>query len=819
MKIKYISIFVVAILILSLFPAVTSISIEKQNQTSDKKIITNEELILKFSEESKDASALVISGILSKNDLSKIRYDLIETQQFNLKTSDCKIYEREYGHHMITIEGLQLSGSPGQPMMPIKNLVFKLPRQAEVTDVVIMDAKYKEIDNKIRIAPMPEPLLIQEGELAYEEYITNVIEPRMKLYFSDSFYPGKILSFDVGKSNKETIVIVHIYPLQYIPRYSNLLLITEGEINVLYKNVEEEAVTSTSVSNAENIIITNPDFKEQANDLKNFHDNQGILTEVIETTWIKNNYQVCENPPFEGYKNPLIDDWLSIKNYDYRLAKKIVSFLRDTSAHPNLEYVTLLGNGVNVPPSYYYYESNHSSLGWVPTDFFYSSPDFDLVPNYFVGRLPVNDETEATHVVNKIINWNSTDLFNNITLAGGQTFGTIFFTGELNIVSIINKGYTGGANISKLFQTDDLFDANKVLKTLEGGSGLFYHFGHGSGKLFDTGNSTYIAPADVYNLPESNRIPIVFSVSCSNAYYDTNIMKPSFPTFTTSFGESTLLADAGGIAYIGGSRNTLAGWIIAMDEGYLEFAKERYFQEIGSLFMKAYSEDRSTLGNISAQVLLDYHINNDMSDTLGLYTLFEFVLLGDPALKIPERPSSTTSYEVPKLKIENPLKIITLSENATIPIMPRNETIIINSTTNSTNVKIKLMKSGKVAQRENKTTTDDKLKYELFLNKSAAYAVRVITEDEKEGWLYFQVARVVDDDFNSSTPGINETKWSKIQDAIDAIEINSDDEELIFVFNGTYKENVVIQKDVALVGENKLTTIIDGQKNMLTMSR
>jgi len=39
---------------------------------------------------------------------------------------------------------------------------------------------------------------------------------------------------------------------------------------------------------------------------------------------------------------------------------------------------------------------------WVPADFFYASPDYDLVPNYAIGRIPVNNLEEAEHVVQKI---------------------------------------------------------------------------------------------------------------------------------------------------------------------------------------------------------------------------------------------------------------------------------------------------------------------------------------------------------------------------------------------------------------------------------
>jgi parallel beta-helix repeat protein len=48
--------------------------------------------------------------------------------------------------------------------------------------------------------------------------------------------------------------------------------------------------------------------------------------------------------------------------------------------------------------------------------------------------------------------------------------------------------------------------------------------------------------------------------------------------------------------------------------------------------------------------------------------------------------------------------------------------------------------------------------------------------------------------------------YTRIQDAID----NSSDRDTIFVFNGTYNENIVIDKAIKLLGDNKNNTIIDG---------
>lgn len=48
--------------------------------------------------------------------------------------------------------------------------------------------------------------------------------------------------------------------------------------------------------------------------------------------------------------------------------------------------------------------------------------------------------------------------------------------------------------------------------------------------------------------------------------------------------------------------------------------------------------------------------------------------------------------------------------------------------------------------------------------------------------------------------------YIRIQDAID----NASDGDTVYVYSGTYKENVVINKRVNLIGEHKETTIIDG---------
>jgi len=67
----------------------------------------------------------------------------------------------------------------------------------------------------------------------------------------------------------------------------------------------------------------------------------------------------------------------------------------------------------------------------------------------------------------------------------------------------------------------------------------------------------------------------------------------------------------------------------------------------------------------------------------------------------------------------------------------------------------------------------------------------------------------VDDDYDSSTIGWGYDHFNKIQDAINAVTENG----TVYVFNGTYYENMVVNKTINLIGEDRNTIVIDGGGN------
>lgn len=73
----------------------------------------------------------------------------------------------------------------------------------------------------------------------------------------------------------------------------------------------------------------------------------------------------------------------------------------------------------------------------------------------------------------------------------------------------------------------------------------------------------------------------------------------------------------------------------------------------------------------------------------------------------------------------------------------------------------------------------------------------------------------VDDDFDENTSGWGVTHFNKITDGIESSLING----FVYVYNGTYNENIVIDKTINVIGEDKNSTIIIGgdDKNIVLM--
>ncbi len=808
---KYKALAISLLIIIGISNSIQGISVKsvKKDEILSISIETPEGITkIKFSSVVKNPKELGLTGILTNADEKSYENALMKTKKINFNPSQCNPYYMNSKQIYLGISDLQSYGSPGEPMVPMKTIIVDLPKNSEIIDVGMTDVFYREIDQKLNIIPNPEPVWWHISDEIESKEVFESIRLKKDIFNSEVFFPGSVVSYQEGNDNYRKKLFVRIFPIQNIPKTGRTVLITNGNLEIYYKEKEEiEYSYNSQISNAKNVIITPSSFYKQACELRDFHNLEGTSTFVVNTTWIKNNYRRVNHRNLTTFP-------LGLKRYDKVLAKKIISFLGDYSAHPNLEYVTLLGNARLIPPSNYFFFGTSN----VPSDIYYASPDIDFVPNYHIGRLPVNNVDEATHVVNKIKNWNSTTtLFNNVSVAGGKPFSSPFDIGEMITTDSINRGFFSGSNITKYFGTDESFDKLNLISPLSGNTGILYHIGHGSGDRIML-NGEPISVKDLMELPACNKTPIVASIACYNGAFDTHISK-SFK-FNHSIGEATLLSNAGGIAYLGGVRGNAGIPIFYIDNGQVKILKEPYMAGMLTNFFEAYNNNSKTnLGELTTSAMLKFIEENDFSNSQNKYTYCCFVLLGDPALKLPTRPDGI-EYKSPVSKAE---KIIVSTELETfaefyhgsgqVPICALHDNSTIKIQTNSPTAKVKAIDSNKFSnmtvKKTNVSSINNNITLNLSLNKSSFYSIRTITEDGKEGWFYVTLSKIVDDDFNLSEPGWQNSKWANIQEAIDC----SQDGEIIFVLNGTYKENLMIDKPIQLLGENKSKTIIDGNQN------
>ena len=670
----------------------------------------------------------------------------------NIETEEAEMYRTRQNFDLLQIKGLTTAGKAGEPTRYIKSTKVLLEKNARVTGVRLIGGNYVAIKQKIHLAPRPKPAVWMKD--AKNDF---TLRKDMAIYSKDAYFPGKTVSFISGRDQENRVVYIQFYPVQYNPVTMQAVIIKEARFEISYgMDNAPPAQTSRSRSDAKNIIITVPAFQTAADSLKNLHETmENITTEVVTTDWINTNYTAAANPTQPGYATNSTNPVKS--NYNYDLAKKIVSFLRDNAAHPNLESITILGDADKVPPAYYFFMEEGSDLYncWICSDLFYASPDYDMVLNYEVGRLPATDAAEAQLMFQKLKNWKTNldaSWFNNVQLVGGASFSKLKLTGEVITLDAVNKSYLKGMNIRKNYLSNGKENVAAVLSYFsDENTGIIYHIDHGHGNEMCIGSGV-VKYSDLINLPAKQKYPIVVSIACVNGGYDTELMTEIPEEFDTRcFAEGVLCSKAGGIAYWGGVRvNNGAPGVSFKANGEMVVGDEPYMAGMLTNLFKAWSEGNVSFGAIHKEACSFYIQNSGLTDPMDKLTLYEFVFLGDPALSL--LPQGTGSYNSIVFGMD-PLPNIP-GGGKSYPVYYRTAGVSIpvniSGTTSSPSVNIGIYDifrdttqgSLKISQLVNTIDNTPPFSYEFTPPAEKLYFAGYETADFKETRLYFRTETV-----------------------------------------------------------------------------
>jgi hypothetical protein len=362
------------------------------------------------------------------------------------------------------------------------------------------------------------------------------------------------------------------------------------------------------------IIITNPLFRDQANRLAAFHEqNDGITVLVADLDQVYNEFSsgAQDITAIRNFMKLLYDNAPAGKEPRYLLLFGDASF----------DYKDIIKNNTNMVPTWEDEESLNMVYSIASDDYygFLDGPGDDML-DIGIGRMPVQTVDQATTGVDKIIHYATNtpvvmkDWRNYLCFVADDEEGNMFIDQAEEMISYIDTTY-GEYNIDKIYL--DAFpqistpggqrapDVNKAINNrIDKGCLIMNYTGHG-GEV-GWGEERFLENSDINSWTNYDRMPIFITATCEFSRYD----DPK----RVSAGEYAYLNPNGGaIAMFTTARATFGGSNFNLNSALYEYLFEENngdYYHFGDVIRLAKNE-----GGVDG---------NDK----------KFILLGDPALHL-----------------------------------------------------------------------------------------------------------------------------------------------------------------------------------------
>lgn len=576
--------------------------------------------------------ALLLTGMLTLT----VNFQIADASHFNQNTTISTYKEKhidvsfptpqvvKIGHYdWLRMENCSYFTKLGQPMLPVRSVVVKLPERSIITNISV---KVDEslLQGSFSILPVPSPSIVSS------QIPGNFSEdPVIYKYKAEHLFPEKWYvcrdahGMDAETATRVKYLILNLFPLRFLPAKDKVIRAENVSITVNY--IETEILAS--LTELENLIITSSTLESYAIQLAEWKNDTGISSKVLTTTWIYANYEGVDNQ------------------------EKIRNCVKDFVAAYGIIYVTIFGDADQVPVRYVYVPDDYDT--YTPTDLYYADLDgtwddngdglyadqrydeVDGIPDVYIGRIPPSLIEYAQVAVDKIIGYQkqfrtSQDWSRRIVLAAGTGSGD-GVTNPFGIAFPFLKDYianiTTDKDVIKLYESAGNLSTASLASEINKGS-LFVNFaGHGNPSswllrwIIPIIWSESFSWSDADGLTNGYKLPVVTTLSCSTARFDDE----------ECIGEVFVLnPNGGGIAYFGPTR---VAW------GYPdEWVTTGLMGEMDWRIYEAFYEGHTRLGQMWGETVgkyVQYHIwDYEYASVYDVKTFMEFVLLGDPTLRI-----------------------------------------------------------------------------------------------------------------------------------------------------------------------------------------
>jgi parallel beta-helix repeat protein len=733
-------------------------------------------------------------------------------------------FDKHNGYDLISLPGCRFTREIGKPALPVKSVFVALPANSELTGVEVVSCRTKTLPGEYMILPAQPPIPTMAGAAA--EFVLPG-----SVYDSSDRYPDAVCGgASVGSLRGYKILSFRVFPLQYSPAERRLILHEEIILDVRYetpryasadasdgdavgdtgmtgrehdefcriaaglvanpgdvsrtmpttRTITEDHIMPLSKStlpdgNAEYVIITEGSLEDEFQRLADWKTKKGVPATVVNTSWIKSSYAGTGVDMQERIRNFINDAYTA-------WGTKWVLLGGDTSIIPCRGGYGLVNGSAALAEESYEDKA-------IPADLYYSDLDgnwdangnltygevndsVDLYPDVFVGRAPVDSVAEARTFVNKTLRYEKNPPPNytrdilflaeylDAETDGGDTKDMIEADCMLENFSIV-KLYERYGNLSK----------GSAMGELNRGCNIVNHVGHGYTTGFCVGSGR-IENSDASSLTNSPRNFILYTISCNSNNFEADSVSERYMNNE----------DGGSVGYIGNSRY---GWYdpeLPPGEGPSDLYDREFFNI-------TFNENAHRLGEVVGYSKVRYIPDSQEDETAMRWLQYAINLLGDPELPIWTETPRNFSISMPsQIPARKQTLVISVSEIGHDPgsVQVRDATVCIR-------------KSGEVY---NVSKTDASGLTRFTIDPDAGELDVTVTKEN------YRVYEGVIDIYAVPDIYVNTTGWwrdggafnangTPIQSAVDG----ADAGEMIFVRNGSYTENVDVDKTLTLRGE------------------
>ncbi|MBN1445410.1 MAG: hypothetical protein JW957_04820 [Candidatus Omnitrophica bacterium] len=568
------------------------------------------------------------------------------------------------GYSVLKVPGLKNHGNPGHPVLPHKTIEVLVPFGKKVGEIQVTGHGKTFLKGTYDVKPGQRqvPLSAWRKNQTKKSRIPFT-PPEPLIYGSNSTYPAK--SFHAGSVQTLRgfqILPINIYPYRYTPSVKKIFYYKRVDVTVSF--VEDDSETLKP----ERMLRRLPkDFSLIEDSVSNpaAAESYEPLQQPLETLSIFGDtgpydYVVITSASLSPYFQPLInhkiqrgltarivtveDIYAAYAGTDNQ--ERIRNFIIDAYLNWNLNYALLGGDTEVVPARGVYglcegYEDTN-----ILCDMYYGAldgnwdadedgtygeeeDDVDFFAEVFVGRAPVETETEVQNFVSKTVEYENS--------FGDENLKKVLFVGELlydvpetwggDFKDAIEPLFPTTYTIRKRYDKTGTFnsDGELIVDEINAGVHLINHMGHsdywllmwiGDWEFYDISED----PEDIMNEQKC----FIYSQGCYAGAFDEGGMPGATDE---AVGENFVTSQYGAFAVVLNSRY---GWF---QPGDIEASVSQQFDE--EFWDAVFTENIKNLGRANQDSKEDNY-GNLLADTTGGYkwVYFQLNVLGDPETSI-----------------------------------------------------------------------------------------------------------------------------------------------------------------------------------------